>query len=165
MKNGESRRIIPESIAAWTVVSSLFLFELSVLFGGLEIKGAAMARIAPWAYSLYSRLVGEHPDQISTRMEWDFFDEEEALEAVTTDADSGPIFLLSPDEDSSAAETNAFEWPDLYDDEIEVIWPELTPTNRAQEEAVPVEEPPGEEAQIKESPVEELPEREEIPVG
>lgn len=155
MKNGESRRIVPESIAAWTVVSILFLFELIVLFGGLEINGATVARLAPWAYSGYSWLVGEHSDQIANRMEWDLFDENEVLDAVTTDAATEPIFLLSPDEDSSATETNTFEWPDLDEDEIKIIWSELTPTNRAPDAEFPVEE----------SPVEDVPGREVMPVG
>ncbi|MBN2685043.1 MAG: hypothetical protein JXR40_07175 [Pontiellaceae bacterium] len=195
MKNGETRRIIPESIAAWAVLSILFIFELSVLFGGLEIKGTTVARVAPWAYSLYSRLVGEHPDQIASRLEWDFFDEEEVIEALTTDAQEAPIFLLSPNEEFPAVQTNAFDWPNLTEEDFDVVWPDLTPTNsepiedflieeplveqpmiehlpvaELPAEVSPIDEPVVEEPPVEESPmdepvVEEPPEREVIPVG
>ncbi|MBN2704791.1 MAG: hypothetical protein JXR23_11340 [Pontiellaceae bacterium] len=156
MKNGETRRIVPESIAAWAAMAILFSFELSVLLGGLEIKGADVERVAPWAYSLYSRLVGEHPDQVLNRIKRDDFNEEAAIKAVKTETESAPVFLLSP-EDFSAEEPDAFEWPDLYEEEIDPVWPDLTPTNTPPMEEEPTEGQPAEEATIDDSPVVEPP--------
>ncbi|NLX24943.1 MAG: hypothetical protein GXY61_03140 [Lentisphaerae bacterium] len=156
MKNGETRRIVPESIAAWAVMAILFSFELSVLLGGLEIKGTDVARVAPWAYSLYSRLVGEHPDQNLNRIKRDDFNEEAAIKAVKTETESAPVFLLSP-EDFSAEEPDAFEWPDLYEEEVDFVLPDLTPTNTPPIEEEPTESQPVEEAAIEDAPIVEPP--------
>jgi hypothetical protein len=156
MKNGETRRIVPESIAAWAVMAILFSFELSVLLGGLEIKGTDVARVAPWAYSLYSRLVGEHPDQNLNRIKRDDFNEEAAIKAVKTETESAPVFLLWP-EDFSAEEPDAFEWPDLYEEEIDPVWPDLSPTNTPPMEEEPTEGQPAEEETIEDVPVVEPP--------
>lgn len=68
MKNKESRRIVPMSMAALVVTVLLVLFEGLTLGHALEVDASVIARIAPWAYEPFLRVVGEHPDQIAPGM-------------------------------------------------------------------------------------------------
>ncbi len=62
MREKESRRIVPVSYAAIAVLALVFAFEAAVMGGLLEIRSSTVARIAPWAYGPFLKLVGEHPD-------------------------------------------------------------------------------------------------------
>lgn len=61
MSKKESRRIVPVSAVAIAVFAVLVIFEALVIGGVFEVKAATVARIAPWAYEPFLRLVGEHP--------------------------------------------------------------------------------------------------------
>jgi len=62
MSKKESRRRVPVSAIAIAVFVLLVVFEVLVIGGALEIKSSTVARIAPWAYEPFLRLVGEHPE-------------------------------------------------------------------------------------------------------
>ena len=97
MKDTSSIRKVPESVAAVVVMAVLLAFELLVLFGGLEIKSSSVAAAAPWAFNAFSRLVGEHPDQMSARAELIMHPAEESasVEEVFEEMAPQPFFLLS----------------------------------------------------------------------
>ncbi len=62
MKNRESRRIVPISIVTAVVFVLVVAFELLVIGGAVDVKASTIARLAPWAYEPFLKLVGEHPD-------------------------------------------------------------------------------------------------------
>jgi hypothetical protein len=67
MSNKESRRIVPVSAFAIAAFAVLVVFEVLVIGGVLELKASTVARIAPWAYEPFLRLVGEHPESAMLR--------------------------------------------------------------------------------------------------
>jgi hypothetical protein len=67
MKSKESRRIVPISAVTLMVLAVLFVFEALVIAGAVELKASRVARVAPWAYEPFLRLVGEHPDSYRHR--------------------------------------------------------------------------------------------------
>ncbi len=69
MKNRESRRIVPVSIIALIVIGVLFLFETLVVGGVFEVKASTVAKVAPWAYEPFLKMIGEHPDSYRQRQE------------------------------------------------------------------------------------------------
>ena len=62
MKNKESRRIVPVSAFVLVLLVILVVCEALVIGGSLEVKASSIAKVAPWAYEPFLRLVGEHPD-------------------------------------------------------------------------------------------------------
>jgi len=61
----EARRIVPAAYLATGVVGVLFVLELVVLSGALELNPATVADFAPWAYDPFLKLIGEHPSQFT----------------------------------------------------------------------------------------------------
>jgi len=62
MRKKESRRRVPVSAMAIIVFAVLVVLEMLLLAGALEIRSSTVARIAPWAYEPFLKLVGEHPE-------------------------------------------------------------------------------------------------------
>jgi len=46
-------------------VAVLVVCEVLVVCGALEVRASLVAKVAPWAYEPFLRLVGEHPDQMA----------------------------------------------------------------------------------------------------
>lgn len=67
MKNRESRRIVPVSVITLVVLAVLVVFEALIIIGALEVRTSTIAKVAPWAYEPFLRLVGEHPDSYRHR--------------------------------------------------------------------------------------------------
>ena len=67
MKIKESRRIVPISVVTLVALAVLFVFEAMVMLGAVNLKASLVAKVAPWAYEPFLRLVGEHPDSYSRR--------------------------------------------------------------------------------------------------
>ena len=67
MSKKESRRIVPLSAVAIAVFVMLVVFEVLVIGGAFGVKASTVARIAPWAYEPFLRLVGEHPESESMK--------------------------------------------------------------------------------------------------
>ena len=62
MNKKESRRIVPLSVVAIAAFAVLIVCQVLVIGGVFELKASTVARIAPWAYEPFLRLVGEHPE-------------------------------------------------------------------------------------------------------
>ncbi|HSR88451.1 MAG TPA: hypothetical protein VLL07_05815 [Pontiella sp.] len=62
MNKKESRRIVPLSAVAVAAFAILIVFQALVIGGVFNLKASTVARIAPWAYEPFLRLVGEHPE-------------------------------------------------------------------------------------------------------
>lgn len=62
MKHSDSRRIVPSSAIATVLFVLLFIIELLVICGILEVRTSTIERIAPWAYKPFTKLTGEHLD-------------------------------------------------------------------------------------------------------
>ena len=62
MSKKVSRRTVPLSAVAIVAFVTLVGFEVLVIGGAFGVKASTVARIAPWAYEPFLRLVGEHPD-------------------------------------------------------------------------------------------------------
>ncbi len=43
------------------------MFEALVISGAVETKASTIAKVAPWAYEPFLKLVGEHPDSYRKR--------------------------------------------------------------------------------------------------
>ncbi len=63
MKSIETRRISRVAQLAAVLVGILFLFEIVMLCGIVDLKSDWVAKNAPWAYEPFLRLTGEHPQQ------------------------------------------------------------------------------------------------------
>ena len=61
MSKLESRRIVFASYVAVVAVGVLVIGEVVMLSGLLELQPATVARVAPWAYEPFLKLIGEHP--------------------------------------------------------------------------------------------------------
>ncbi len=61
MNEVESRRIIPISRITIGFVVILALFQVFMLSGIYELKSSTVKKKAPWFYSTFLKLVGEHP--------------------------------------------------------------------------------------------------------
>jgi len=110
----ESRRTVPISAITLLAIVALLSFEGLVIGGAFEVRAATIARMAPWAYEPFLRLVGEHPDSFRHRQYAG--DEKQSIENDTAgDAggfdiepllmDTGPETV--PEPDSVAEETPA----------------------------------------------------------
>ncbi len=115
----ESRRIVPVSVIATSLVVCLVGLEVLVISGALELKGATVARIAPWAYEPFLKLVGEHPaSQVNAKRN-------------EASASSAPLSAMevvaSFNADALLAETNEVQ-------EVEAAKPDPEPEEPAQEE-------------------------------
>jgi hypothetical protein len=62
MNKKESRRIVPLSGFAFAALAVLIVFQVLVIGGVFKLEASTVARIAPWAYEPFLRLVGEHPE-------------------------------------------------------------------------------------------------------
>ena len=62
MSKKQSRRRVPVSAVTMVAVLILVFFEVLVIGGVFSVKASTVARIAPWAYEPFLRLVGEHPE-------------------------------------------------------------------------------------------------------
>ena len=62
MSKKESRRRVPVSAVTMAAVVLLVFLEILVIGGVFSVKASTVARIAPWAYEPFLKLVGEHPD-------------------------------------------------------------------------------------------------------
>ncbi len=102
MKNRESRRIVPASMIAIAVFTLLAVLEVSVICGVMQVNAAAIAKVAPWAYEPFLKLVGEHPDSYRQRGSTESSGEQ-AEEAASLDLLAG----LGAEE--LLAETNAVQ--------------------------------------------------------
>ncbi len=67
MRKKESRRRVPVSVVAMAAIALLFVLEGLVIGGAFGVKAATVARIAPWAYEPFLRLVGEHPESAALK--------------------------------------------------------------------------------------------------
>ena len=67
MSKKESRRIVPLAVVAIAGFVVLVAFEVLIIGGAVGIKSSTVARIAPWAYEPFLRLVGEHPESAALR--------------------------------------------------------------------------------------------------
>ena len=67
MSKKESRRIVPLSAVAIAAFIMLVVFEVLIIGGVVGVKASAVARIAPWAYEPFLRLVGEHPESATSK--------------------------------------------------------------------------------------------------
>lgn len=65
MKNHDSRRRVLVSKIAAFVMGITFVLEGMIIFGALQVDSATIARVAPWAYEPFLKLVGEHPSSQS----------------------------------------------------------------------------------------------------
>jgi hypothetical protein len=65
MSKKESRRIVPLSAVAIVAFVMLVVFEVLIIGGVFGVKASTVARIAPWAYEPFLKLVGEHPESES----------------------------------------------------------------------------------------------------
>ncbi len=95
MNKQKQKRNVPVAKTAVAVFGVLGLFELFAISGGFEMKPSTVARIAPWAYEPYLKLVGEHP---STRPVWSVhYRREQELENQGMDPTMAAITGFSPD--------------------------------------------------------------------
>jgi hypothetical protein len=62
MKSKESRRLVPVAFVAVVTFAVVFVCEALVIGGVFEMRSSTVAKVAPWAYEPFLRLVGEHPD-------------------------------------------------------------------------------------------------------
>lgn len=67
MRKKESRRRVPVSAVAFAAIALLVVLEVLVIGGVFGVKAATVARIAPWAYEPFLRLVGEHPESAALK--------------------------------------------------------------------------------------------------
>ena len=144
MNKEASRRIVPESVAALVVVGLLGLFELLVLFGALEVNGASVAAVAPWAYEPFCKLVGEHSAQLKQREDLALFtvdveDDEQKPSDASGEGES--VFQLAITNESFSTvfedESEPQAWPAWAD---EIDWDENLSTNSVPDEPLEPEE-------------------------
>jgi hypothetical protein len=64
METQEKRRKNRLANITAIAVFFLFVFELIIMSGGLELKSATVAKYAPWAYDSFLRLVGENSENV-----------------------------------------------------------------------------------------------------
>ena len=122
MSKKESRRIVPVSAVAIAAVALLVVFEGLVIGGVFEVKASMVARIAPWAYEPFLRLVGEHPES-KTRNE--SVGGEKADEAG---APSGMASVAGFNPDGLVIDLGA-EMEEAVDVDSEAVLPEGSPSN------------------------------------
>jgi hypothetical protein len=129
MSKKESRRIVPVSTLAIAAFALLVVFEGLVIGGVFEVKASTVARIAPWAYEPFLRLVGEHPES-KTRNESVGGEKEE-----DAGVPSGMASVAGFNPDDLVIELDA-EIEEAVEVDFEAVLPDGSPSN-----AVPVESP------------------------
>ncbi|WP_372807051.1 hypothetical protein [Pontiella sp.] len=132
MKEINPKRIVPVSTVTVVLFSLLGIFELFVLFGGLEVKASTVKRFAPWLHGPYTRMVGEHP---STRPDW----EDQQLETPEAEAETAAASIggFRPDELDVQLEAAKQAEPETKIEEPSAAIPVSIPTDQKEE---PVDE-------------------------
>jgi len=136
MSKIKSRRIVPVSAVAMAAFALLVVFEALVIGGALEVKASVVAKLAPWAYEPFLKLVGEHPDSIPRKHAVD------GTEETTSSADVLAGFGIDALNDQAALfpSTNApgqEPAPEMLPTP-ETEEPSITKTNEPPKEVVPV---------------------------
>lgn len=144
MEKRETRRINPIAQITLTAVLVLVLFELLIIFGAMQLEARTVAKIAPWAYEPFLKLVGEHPESTPRWAVVEETDESAAADSpVAGVAGLQPMAIPVLTETNAPAETNAPPDTDTGNETPSV--PEAEPTaapdkkpSQKPDEAVPV---------------------------
>ncbi len=137
MKNRESRRIVPISVVTIVVFAVVVVFEALIIGGVYEVKASAVARIAPWAYEPFLKLVGEHPD--SPNMHISLTQGVEAKGASAMAGASGSNPATSTPAAGTNATTNSLLLPIMMEQPAETTSTNEPPQSEpVQKEVVPV---------------------------
>lgn len=102
MSKNESHRVNPVGHVALIAVLILLGFQLLAILGAVELKSGTVAKVAPWAYEPFLRLVGEHPD---SKPRWASV--EEADQPATSSTDVVALTGLESSAIPLLIETNA----------------------------------------------------------
>ena len=119
MKIKESRRIVPISMVTLVALGVLFVFEMMVMLGAVNLKASFVAKVAPWAYEPFLRLVGEHPDSYSRRNSAGT-DDDSWTENSGADADA--LFstdIMSADTNAAPAEAAGADLPEIRSEDAD----------------------------------------------
>ena len=142
MNKQETRRTNPIAKVTLFLVAVLIVFEALVIFGVLELKSQNVAKIAPWAYEPFLKLMGEHPDSAPR---WATV--EEATEEIPAAVEETRITGLEPelipvlmDTNETIVATNVILEASVPLEAVPEPVPVITSTNKpaATEEVVPV---------------------------